>query len=145
MLTMHVRYDRGDFLLLLLSTDVGSNTYANATAEAHSGKMILDKRRHHSTSDICTLITATTYASPITVLRATCIATPATRFACTHELTLTGGQVDEGIDGSLVNTSGQAAGAGGHWLDKGFPSCGGVNMFCRRRRVIEHVAMRGWE
>ena len=40
-----------------------ATTFVDATAEAHSGctrKTILDKRRHHSTSNMGTLVTTTT-------------------------------------------------------------------------------------
>ena len=54
-----------------------ATTFAEATAEAHSGftrKMILDKRRHHSTSDMGTLVTTTTASSITHAFPATCIA-----------------------------------------------------------------------
>ena len=54
-----------------------ATTFAEATAEAHSGftrKMILDKRRHHSTSNMGTLVTTTTCVIDHTAFPATCIA-----------------------------------------------------------------------
>ena len=59
-----------------------ATTFSEATAEAHSGftrKMILDKRRHHSTSNMGTLVTTTTCVidhthRSHTAFPATCIA-----------------------------------------------------------------------
>ncbi len=54
-----------------------ATTFVDATAEAHSGctrKTILDKRRHHSTSHMGTLVTTTTCVIDHTAFPATCIA-----------------------------------------------------------------------
>ena len=54
-----------------------ATTFAEVTAEAHSDctrKTILDMRRHHSTSDMGTLVTTTTCVINHTAFPATCIA-----------------------------------------------------------------------
>ena len=74
-----------------------ATTFAETTAEAHSGftrKMILDKRRHHSTSDMGTLVTTTTCVIdhtrlPGNVHRQHDHHDDTARFACADALTLT--------------------------------------------------------
>ena len=90
-----------------------ATTFSEATAEAHSGftrKMILDKRRHHSTSNMGTLVTTTTcvidhthrsHRLPGNVHRQHDHHHDTARFACADTLTLT--EVGEDIDCCLLS------------------------------------------